>query len=235
MRSIPTCRGSMCLPPLVEDTSQDDIVATRAVPECGQSQVCSSAEAIGVCDYSMAQNCLELMPPEYDSVFWQLLEPWHPGSLSTDCSYREIHPNTKAALAMIGWDAPCGFPDMIELYTDGSAKNQQAGYAVVVIAHWRQHGKVQHLGNFGGRVCLDPCDSFYIGAIDADAMSAELTALFWALLWVLAHHQGLWQPTFTMRYDATSAGGIAAGCFNFGNSALGLKTRAVAQLLELWV
>ena len=232
-RTIPTpCRGLLRLPLLSEDTIPEVATDASVVREQAPSQVVSIAAAIGAHDYSMAQNCLELMPPDYESLFWQFLEPWRPGSLCTDCSYGELHPNTIAALTMIGWETPCGFPDMIEMYTDGSAKNQQAGYAVVVVAHWRQHGKVQHLGNFGGRVCLDTGDNFYIGATDSDAMNAELTALFWALLWVLAHHQGLCQPVITIRYDATSAGGIAAGCFNFGGSALGLKTRAVAQLLE---
>ena len=161
-----------------------------------------------------------------------MLAPWKAGSLSVDCSGGDLHPNTAAALHLANQGGVTRFPDLLEFYTDGSAKDSSTGFRVVVVAQWLPDKVTRYLGAFGGSVCVDPESRFFAGANCHDSFSAELMALLWAMFWALAHFQAFGQPCISFRYDATVAGNVASGAWEHHSSDLGAKVRGVAHLLE---
>ena len=117
-----------------------------------------------------------------------LFLPWPDFDLTSNVSGWNLHEASVIALHLSDphscwtnnqWD--------LHLYTDGSAKDNTAGWAVVIVASSPDTGRCSFLGRFGGK--LGDMDD--LGSSAAVALQAEQTALRWACLWILPQLHGL--------------------------------------------
>ena len=145
---------------------------------------------------------------------WQLpgnlLRTWDDFALHIDLSGWHLHEASIAALhwsGLLDYDQCQGWD--LHIYTDGSAKADQAGWAVVIVASNPHSGRCSFLGCFGGRLGADDD----LGSSAADALQAEQVALCWACLWTLPQIPFL-QATFNrviFCWDCLAAGLGASG------------------------
>ena len=139
-----------------------------------------------------------------------LFESWPGFCLTSDVSDWKLHVNSIAALS---WSRPIRHHQTshwdLHLYTDGSCKHNQAGWAVAIVAVDCIDGVCAFVGCFGGR--LD--DTFGLGASAQNALQAEQCALCWACLWVLPQIHSLLGDfqRILLCWDCTSAGHGASG------------------------
>ena len=108
-----------------------------------------------------------------------LVRTWDDFALLTDVCDWHLHEASAAALRCSG-PLDCGHNRDwdLHLYTDGSAKAGQAGWAVVIVASNPHTGRCSFLGCFGGQ--LGAADD--LGSSASDALQV---ALCWACLWTL--------------------------------------------------
>ena len=234
--ALPTpCRSRCSLPPLEGrdfNVSCMPYQERSTVEKHGDCRAISLAKALGPPVFDLARHQVEVMPERHVTQFQELLRPWKPGNLGSVCDFAGLHAATKAALARQSSLQPTGFPDMIEVFTDGSEKDGRAGYAVAVIAHWYGPGECQCLGPFADRVVTNPEANNYAGAVAMSALMAEWSGIFWGILWALAHGQMLGNPHITFRFDCTAVGFGSAGDWTTGAETIGQYTRAIARVLE---
>ena len=123
-----------------------------------------------------------LVLPESWTLPEVLFQTWDGFDLIADVSDWSLH---DCSLAALRWANPFVWSQSKEwdlhLYTDGSAKDAQAGWAVVIVAISPSTGCCSFLGCFGGRLG----DSADLGSSDNNALQAEQAALCWACLWTL--------------------------------------------------
>ena len=99
------------------------------------------------------------------------------------------------------------------IYTDGSAAGQEtmdilpAAWAFAV---WAECDTGLFFVGGCAHTTAPPSTPFYLGELSEDALTAELLALAWALVWSLEFGYRAGVP-ITFRYDATSAGGGVFG------------------------
>ena len=145
-----------------------------------------------------------------------------------DC---ELHDNSRWALQWAcqsfphlqpGWD--------LHLYTDGSALEERAGWAVVIVANNPGGGVCELIGCFGGT--LGGEDD--LGTTLPDALQAEQVALCWALLWTLPqidmladYFEGLF-----FCWDCVTAGAGASGDCKLTSTALARPLRGLYKLVD---
>ena len=143
--------------------------------------------AIDVCTVNVDVQCLRLMDMTAASAIEDILKPWNNFRLATEMSWNDVHDHTKAAMAICDSDTFCETPRCVHLYTDGSAKDGRSGWATVVLQSSVHQPRVALLGYFGGSVITDDDDAAFLGAQQMEARDAELTAIGWAVLWILGH------------------------------------------------
>ena len=178
------------------------------------------------------KQCVHLVS-ERVSKWWSLLaEPWQDFSLAFNGADVCFHESTCAALAL-AWP-PEDMPEIrhLHIYTDGSAKDGEAGWAAVVVQWDAPSSSVAFLGAFGGHVELNEHRPEFVGATAKDARSAELSALMWSLLWLIGHWTSFCVCTATLHFDSTTAGFAASGTWSTGTDSLAQKTRHLAQACE---
>ena len=168
-----------------------------------------------------------LLPPD-------LFQPWDDFSLlrhPSDFSDCDLHSHTHWALQWAcqshqhprqGWD--------LHFYTDGSAFEGGAGWAVVILANHCTNGICELIGCFGG--ALGGSDDLGVNLIDA--LQAEQTALCWALLWTLPQiHASLQRfDGLYFCWDCISAGKGASGDCNLAQTALATPLRGLYALVD---
>ena len=225
------CRNENCFPwPCAEPVRADMTPVSNSA--CTPVSCISIADSIGATGFDVAKHCVDIMTPGDVDAFWDLIKPWEAGSLALDLTALELHPSTSAALDSLQSFRPDGFPLALDFYTDGSAKDDTASYAVVVLARWQSAQELQLLGGFGGPVLLDDREFLFVGANTLDAFTGELTALLWAALWCLGHWSALGAPKISFHFDAVHAGFASSGIWGCHEHPVGQKARAVMRLLE---
>ena len=177
-------------------------------------------------------QCVRLMPVRV-AQWWSLLAaPWHEFSLAFDGSPIRFHDSTLAALALTSAPEVMPMERHVHVYTDGSEKDGETGWAAVVVQWDEASCAVAFLGAFGGRVELDVTSRGYIGATKPDSRNAELSALTWSLLWTIANCESLGLLSVTLHFDSTTAGFAANGLWGTGGDQLAQKARHLAQACE---
>ena len=166
--------------------------ATRAV----------SLDALLRGGHHVTAECLDVR------TFTDLFLPWPVPGISTDLApLSDLHPSTVAALGL----CRSHFGQQIQaihLYTDGSFESGLASWAVVVIAELST-GSFAFLGYLAGKVVTDEATRGFIGATVHTNGTAEMSAILWALLWVM-QCPPLRGMSVEVHMDSTYAGGIAA-------------------------
>ena len=238
-RALPTpCRAHCQLPPLAgQDVDfareHNSGSAARDADEANHSchTICL-ADFLGPPVFDLARHQVEVMPMAHVTQYQDLLCPWKPGNLGNVWEVDGLKEVTKAALMLQNKLRPPGFPDLLEVFTDGSARDGCAGFAVAIVAHWYGPGECQCLGAFADRVVTDPAEVFYAGATDMTALMAEWSGILWGLVWALAHWHMLGNPRITFRFDCATVGFGSAGDWKTGGETIGEHARAVARVLE---
>ena len=212
-----------------------------------QEDTCSSADHEGVLKTTVALKLADILPqPSIDldvqtlrimsesnhAGLLQLLQPWSQPTMGTDLDGVRIHDNTVAAIELCQHWTTDLVLETIDIYTDGSAKDGNASYAVAMFGNGTRAGArcFAFMGCFGGVVCSQEHELNYLGASQMVAIEAELSAIAWAALWVIAHKDMLQNAVLRFRFDAMAVGWGAAGKWAMPDSMLALKTR---QLLIL--
>ena len=159
----------------------------------------------------------------------ELKVAWPLGSLQSDVQpLGAIHEFSAVALGMVQWADGSEQPLAYHLYTDGSAGNDDAGWGVVALAELADASFV-YIGFFGGPVRLNG-HACYLGAECFDNISAEFSAIAWALMW---SHQTSETTPVHLHFDCMAAGDAAAGSANVvAHAALSACVRTLAFMLE---
>ena len=123
--------------------------------------------------------------------------------------------------------------DVVELYTDGSAKETCSGFAVVVVVQdFSVERRTALLGFLAGQVEVETDSPNYIGADKADSQQAEISAMAWATLWALAHRSQYPDACIAFRFDNMLAGFAAAGKWSDQCCHVAGKCRQMMQFCE---
>ena len=153
------------------------------------------------------------------SVYEPLASPW--GTLVHDVDGIEgMHPHALAAWGLLGrarlsQALLAGWCRHVHVYSDGGFREGCASWAfVVVLESWG--GTFLTAGWAAAPVCTTPdaIDAFYAGAAEQTSHAGELSAIVWALAWLLgvvceadrADHKCFEQLGVTVWYDSTEAG-----------------------------
>ena len=121
-----------------------------------------------------------------------------------------------------------------QLYTDGSAKNYKAGWAVTIIWQHREAGLTCLGGAFGDALQTTQGSPGRFGNIQADSLQAEQVAIIWALLWILQvcdcmetlDEVAIWFDNIAAGQGASGDMGLPQG------SGLSKTARGLAQLVS---
>ena len=180
-------------------------------------------------------HCLRLLPIEVDSDWQELRKPWHNFRLGVTVCPQLLHDNTVADLSLCCCLDELPYYRDLHAYTDGSAKNGVAGWAVVILQWDFLSGRAALVGGFGGNVVTDTEDDRFVGPATPDARAAELSAIVWILLWLIGNKDLMNVWRMTIHFDSTSAGFAASGDWNLGDGTLASKARHLSQACEaLW-
>ena len=136
------------------------------------------AEHIGPVRHDISMNCLRVIDREDLDAIWRLVQPWKSLSLGPGPHWEQLHESTRQALRLCTDHCWPACPPILEIYTDGSAKQGAAGFSVVIVGQWPEACQTTFLGCFGGPVTTDVEDFHYVKAELPDAFNAEVTALF---------------------------------------------------------
>ena len=191
----------------------------------------------GPIERSVQQQCLRVTSQNNEAALGQLAKPWLDFQLCRDIAGLQLKECTSAALALCTDFGLLNDFDRVELYTDGSAKNGAAGFAVVFIAQSTSGAgrRTAFMGYLAGPVELHSESDLYLGATAEDSMQAEVSAVTWATLWTLAHKMTLPGVAVDFRFDNMLAGMTASGKWTDQSCALVRKSRQIMQYCEqLW-
>ena len=179
------------------------------------------------------QETFRIKPPEDQQKILAVFRPWPERFLTFDIRIDDSF--TPVALqflsdCVIGWHEEI---QEIHIYTDGSFDRRQdvSSYAFAVYG-WSPSSTDKHffLGWSGGIVTTDSSDKTYIGATSHSAGDGEVSAISWALLWIL---QSPYWCEYFLHFDSTVAGYTASGDWQYDDGNLHKqKMREVAQLVE---
>ena len=221
MRPIATpCRGGSSMP-----GNGHTLIAPTVV---------SIADAIPCSHFDVQQQCLQVMSMETEGLLRCLEAGWHSFELRKELSGLQMRETTEMAIAICVELDSLDCVTLVELYTDGSAKNGSSGFAVVVIAHDRRPGRSASalVGFLSDAVDLDWTSAGYLGADLPDALQAEASAMLWAILWALAHRSRFPQAHFSFRFDSMIAGKAAEGRWKADSCRVVEKSRVVMLYCE---
>ena len=209
-----------------------EVVAADPGFESSEGVPIKIAELVAPPTVDCDMQCVRLMPNRV-AKWWSLsAAPWRDFSLAFDGSPIRFHDSTIAALALA--NAPEMMPTArhVHVYTDGSEKNGETGWAAVVVQWDEDNSAVTLLGAFGGQVDLDVTSCRFIAATEPDSRNAELSALTWSLLWTIANWESLGLLSVTLHFDSTTAGFATNGLWSTGSDPLAQKARHLAQACE---
>ena len=149
--------------------------------------VISIADSIGPAAFDLGLECMTVMSRDNERALCLLGTPWDGFSLQRSLEGVQLKPATAHALPLCVGDVSGWNPNYLEVYTDGSAKDGNSGFAVAIFAQYNGDGLHQtaFLGYLAGKVVTDPNDACYLGADAQDAFQAEVSAMAWATLWAL--------------------------------------------------
>ena len=237
---VQLARGSSHAPPMpkraVATPCRADVVLPQlqaTCPNVTETKVAVSlADAIGPQQHDIAVHTLQVIKSHDLRAIWRLIRPWRSLCWGSDLSGYDLHANTTAALALCSDPHLLPTPEMLEIYTDGSAKHEHAGFAVVIVGQWLHLGKTALLGCFGGPVVTDPEDPRYVRAERQDAYNAEVSALAWTVFWLLGNWDQCGRPWVRIRYDALVAGNFTSGYWQPQNEGIAVFCREAARLME---
>ena len=230
---LQTARRRMCIP--TPCRARGSAPSARGTPPDAPVPI-FLADAVGPVCFDVERQCVRVMEAGNAESLQRLTLPWKDFELCGDFSGVQLHVNSKRALAVsdppsIDWRA-----DVVEIYTDGSAKNGCSGFSVVVVCQTMPAGdgvrSTRLQGYFTGKVELDASDTSYVGATHADAVHAEISAIAWAVLWGLAHRSLFPTATVAFRFDSTCAGFAACGRWTTASLRAAEKTRQLVQYCE---
>ena len=103
----------------------------------------------------------------------------------------QLHPAAEVLRHLSKWQAHCGSPPVwegLEVFTDGSFDGTSSSWAFLVLG-WAG-GHVFVVGWDAGCVVTAPEAPLFIGATTHSAVKGELSALFWALVWLAQGPKG---------------------------------------------
>ena len=221
-----TCFGSERETPTTQPSQPNQVCRSP------QGKIVSLKDAIPAYAINVDVQCLRFVAADEAMAIASLTSPWIGFRLATELLWQDVHEHTKAALTLCSPEVFCETPRVIHLYTDGSAKDGRTGWAAVLLQCSSWTSQVSLLGFFGGTVITDEADGNFMGAQKADARDAELTAIGWAILWILAHWDSLCLGKAVIHFDCTSAGFAANGDWSCGENVLAQKVRHLTQILE---
>ena len=161
-----------------------------------------------------------------------LRSPWQDMPVAFDMPPARVHSNTLAALALCVPLTTMPLPRCLHIYTDGSAKGSDTGWAVAITQWDPCLEAIAIVGALGGVVITDPARADFVGACEKTSRAAELSAIVWALLWIIAHWEVVPCDKVTIHFDSTTAGFAASGDWNADTDAIALKARHLAQAAE---
>ena len=104
----------------------------------------------------------------------------------------QLHPAAEVLRHLSKWQAHCGSPPVwegLEVFTDGSFDGTSSSWAFLVLG-WAG-GHVFVVGWDAGCVVTAPEAPLFIGATTHSAVKGELSALFWALVWLAQGPKGI--------------------------------------------
>ena len=221
-RAIATpCRASLGRVPQLEETLVGpDTFVLKLNDFLGPQQHC------------IAKNCLQMIDKDDLNAIWSLILPWRDLSLGPGPGWEKLHQATQQALSICEDIEANQWPPVLEVYTDGSAKDNAAGFVVVLVGQWPEEGRTSLFGCFGGPVVTDPESIHYVRAQQCDAYNAEITAICWAVLWCIGHWNLFQRPWIVMRFDAQVAGYFASGQWETNQAPISEFTREIVRFLE---
>ena len=122
----------------------------------------------------------------------------------------------------------------LDVHTDGSEKDDAAGFAIAIVGHGFLLGEwgSTFLGAFGGEVCTDMNSPDCIGAQRRSATEAELSAMVWAALWLVGNRNWIGNAEVRFRFDALLAGRSSEGAWTYHDSDFADHVRKMMQLCE---
>ena len=174
-----------------------------------------------------------MKPPTDQRKILALFQPWSEGLLTLD--FRIDDGFTPVGLqflsaCVIGWHEDV---KEIHIYTDGSydRRHDVSSFAFAVFG-WNADIDDKHyfLGWSGSIVCTDTEGRNYLGAQTHSAGDGEVSALLWAILWIL--QSPIWCP-HTLHFDSMVARFTASGDWQFDEANLHKKKlKEVAQMAE---
>ena len=176
-------------------------------------------------------QCLRFVETDVAGCWNAILTPWHGFRPSRCIAHGQVHEHTQAALMLCDDSALGEAPRGLQIYTDGSEKDGSTGWAVV-ITQTSSTGAVAFVGYFGGAVVTDADAGDFLGARHQGSREAGITAIGWAILWLLGHWDLLWISQVTIHFDCTSAGFAASGDWHCGQDTLAEKVRHLVQISE---
>ena len=178
-------------------------------------------------------DTFRIQPPRDQQLVMAVLQPWPDDFLTFDIRIDDNF--TPVALqflsdCVIGWHAEI---QEVHIYTDGSFDRRQdvSSYAFAIFG-WNPTSTTKHffLGWSGGIVTTDSSDKTFLGATRHSAGDGEVSAISWALLWIL---QSPYWCEYFVHFDSTVAGYTASGDWQFEEGNLHKqKMREIAQLVE---
>ena len=137
-----------------------------------------------------------ILPPQEDrcvqlydaGLASELASAWLPPLVADTSCIPDLHVATKFGLTLCPPIAPHEFTIVqgIHVYTDGSGGTggSDATWGFCVIASLFD-GSLRFVGSQAGRVTADSQQQHWLGCESEDSMAAELSALFWAIVWAL--------------------------------------------------
>lgn len=158
---------------------------------------------------------LQLSPPDDIHVILNALKPWEGTVLQHDFSPEcELLPISLQYLSGCVEGSPHDASELY-LYTDGSysASDNTSSFAVAIFG-WNprsEANKHMFIGWFASNTITDPDHAQYTGAEQHSAEDAEVSAILWAVIWIL--QSGLRIPCHIC-FDSMIAGYSASGRWN---------------------
>ena len=207
--------------------------SAEPAPDGDQPRILCLAERLPMPSVDCDVQCVRLASADVAGLWPKLARPWPEFSLSFDCFQLRLHANTLSALRLAAPLSVMPSDRQLHIYTDGSEKEGQTGWAVVIMQWEAQRSNVAVLGAFGGRVVLDAGSCNFVGTSNQDARSAELTALIWGMLWLIAHWPAVCVVSATFHFDSVTAGFAACGRWDPGQDQLAHKARQLSQACEV--
>ena len=221
------CNTGVALGPLVEAIPAQD-------PTPAAQTICLSDHLPPPCFHCDVQH-VQLVDSQAAALWTHLRRPWKDFTVAFDMPPARVHPNTLVALALCAPISSMPMPRDLHIYTDGSAKSEETGWAAVIVQLSPGSGSVAVVGAFGGRVIVDPDCVEFVGASELTSRAAELTAIIWSLRWLVAHWDSVSCLQATLHFDSTTAGFAASGDWSAGHDTIALKARHLAQAAEAFL